>query len=253
MKLQSQRIGVPDLSCQDRADMFALFAGHYDCADRDRFEADLARKHWVIQLRDPAQGRLCGFSTQVLLKIRKGNSAVNALFSGDTIVDPACWSETALMREWGRLVVELIEATRPERLYWFLISKGYKTYRFLPVFFREFYPRYDRTTPASAQEILDSLGRSMFGRAYDARRGVVTAMPDKDRLRMGIAEITAHRLEDPHVRYFLERNPGHTRGDELCCLARLDVANFTPAAVRLLDPENRPQQQNRPPELSGVP
>jgi len=39
------------------------------------------------------------------------------------------------------------------------------------------------------------------------------------------------------VRFFVERNPGHACGDELCCLAPLTRANFTPAAHRVIGPE----------------
>ena len=252
MRLHSRRMVVPALTSSDRADMFALFAQYFDDADRNRFEADLANKQWVIQLLDPATGRLCGFSTQVLLKVRIGNETVSALFSGDTIVDPACWRETTLMREWGRLAVELMETMRPATLYWFLIAKGYRTYRFLPVFFREFFPRYECTTPAWAKSLLDTLGRTMFSQAYDARRGLVIAAPHKDRLRPGIGSITTGRLEDPHVRFFVDRNPDHAGGDELCCVARLDVANFTAAGIRLLDPQHRPQASCAQQDLGDV-
>lgn len=252
MQLDSRRIDVSALLPSDIDAMYALFARHYDNADRRRFEADLARKQWVIQVLEPATGRLCGFSTQTLLNVCDGGQSIHAVYSGDTIVDPACWSESALVREWGRLAIELIAATRPAPLYWFLISKGYKTYRFLPVFFREFFPRHDRPTPRWASRAIDALGRRMFANAYDVERGLVRASPKKDRLRQGVADLTAKRLKDPHVRFFLKHNPGHADGDELCCLARLDVANFTPAGIRLLDPEHRPIETFRR-KLSGIP
>ena len=56
-------------------------------------------------------------------------------------------------------MLALLDARPRAEFYWFLISKGYKTYRFLPLFFREFYPRHDAPTPAWAKEILDALGR----------------------------------------------------------------------------------------------
>ena len=52
-----------------------------------------------------------------------------------------------------------------------------------------------------------------------------------------IVPLTRERLRDPHVRFFAERNPGHTRGDELCCLAPLTRAAFTSAAYRVIGPE----------------
>jgi hypothetical protein len=121
-----------------------------------------------------------------------------------------------------------------EPLYWFLISKGYRTYRFLPVFFREFYPRYDRPTPTPAQSLLNAFARAKFGAAFDAVQGVIVANPDGCRLRPGVADLTPGRLHDPHVRFFQERNPGHAQGDELCCLAPLTPENFTAAAHRVI-------------------
>src|SRR5205823_6261147 len=104
---------------------------------------------WVIQLIDPVTDALCGFSTQALLDVDvAGRRPVKALFSGDTIIDRGHWGVSALTRVWGRLALSLIDALPSTELYWFLISKGYKTYRFLPVFFREFYPRHDAPTPA---------------------------------------------------------------------------------------------------------
>jgi hypothetical protein len=56
-------------------------------------------------------------------------------------------------------------------------------------------------------------------------------------LREGVAEVTPARLRDPFVRFFHERNPGHVRGEELCCLAPLTRENFTPAAYRVIGAE----------------
>ena len=111
-----------------------------------------------------------------------------------------------------RLAFSLIEQHPNQELYWFLISKGYKTYRFLPVYFREFFPRYDRDTPEWAAEIIHACGRQKFPQTYDPTTGLVIASPDGCRLREGVATVTEQRLNDPHVRYFLQRNPGHAAG-----------------------------------------
>ena len=115
-----------------------------------------------------------------------------------------------------------------------MLSKGYKTYRFLPLFFREFYPRPEKPLPPEIQQVINHLGRLKFPDDYDTRRGVVTARAGKDCLRHDVAPLTAERLRDPYVRFFAERNPEHARGEELCCLAPLTRANFTPAAYRVI-------------------
>ena len=67
--------------------------------------------------------------------------------------------------------LSLIDKYRDEPLYWYLISKGYRTYRFLPVFFREFYPRHDVATPPVEAAVLYALGRRKFGDSYDGANG----------------------------------------------------------------------------------
>ena len=82
--------------------------------------------------------------------------------------------------------------------------------------------------------LLDVLGRHKFPQLYDPVRGVIRADAQKDCLRDGVAEVTPERLKDPHVRFFLERNPRHMEGEELCCLAPLSRTNFTTAAYRVI-------------------
>jgi hypothetical protein len=237
MKLNGRLVTVPQLTAGQRDAMFALMDRHYVNVQRPIFDADLNEKQWVIQVSEPASGRLCGFSTQRLLEIAIEGRRVISLFSGDTIIDREHWGDQALAHTWGRLALSLMDAHPEAELYWFLISKGYKTYRFLPVFFHEFYPRHNVPTRTWEQCVIDALARSRYPDEYDARTGVIQATPSQYRLREGIADITAERLTDPHVRFFQTRNPGHVRGDELCCLAPLTRANFTRAAFRAIGPE----------------
>ena len=237
MKLLSRLVEAATLSPKERDQMFALLDRYYEGVGRATFDADLAEKQWVILLLDPATDALCGFSTQVVLDVAVAGRRVKALFSGDTIIARERWGDSALAHTWGQFALRLIDRLADTELYWFLISKGYKTYRFLPLFFHEFYPRHDVTTPRWAKEVVDALGRHKYPATYEPAAGVVRASGAKDRLRPGVAEVTAERLRDPHVRFFVERNSGHAAGDELCCLAPLTRANLTPAAYRVIGPE----------------
>src|SRR5262249_34294789 len=104
-------------------------------------------------------------------------------------------------------------------------------------FFHEFYPRHDRATPADVKAALDALGRLRYPRQFDPASGIVRATPLQYRLRPDLGEVTPERLRDPHVADFQTRNPAHSRGAELCCLAPLTRANFTRAAYRVIGPE----------------
>jgi hypothetical protein len=227
-----------ELVTPDRRDeMFALMERHFENIRRSTFDRDLAEKDWVILLSDPDTGELRGFSTQVLSQVDVGGQPINALFSGDTVVDRDHWSDSALARAWGRFALRLIDDLAGRPLYWFLISKGYKTYRFLPLFFHTYYPRPGATAPEAERQVLDALATHRFRSAYDPAAGIIRAGPGKDRLRAGVADITPGRLLDPHVRFFVEKNAGHARGDELCCMAPVRRDNFTPAAYRVIGTE----------------
>ncbi len=232
MKLEAQTILVSDLSVTDEAAMLELMQEHYEGVCEDQFVADLHAKQWVILLH--REGRFCGFSTQVLFEHCIAGHSVRILFSGDTIIDKSCWGSLALPVAWGRLMLSLAEAEPQTPLFWLLTSKGYKTYRFLPVFFREFYPRYARQTPPFEKLLLESVAARQFGRRFDADAGIVRATLAAQRLREGVANISAERLRDPHVAFFQQANPGHAQGDELVCLARGNRDNLTPYIRRQL-------------------
>jgi hypothetical protein len=210
------------------------------------FRADLQEKHWVILLTDAGDGRVVGFSTQTAIEARADGGIVRALFSGDTIVDRAYWGQTELMRVWGELALRLIDSADGVPLYWFLICMGYRTYRFLPVFFREFHPRPDRETPAHSKQVLDAVASARYGADYCPRSGVVRMRDRSVRLREGVADIDDRLLGNRFVRFFVDRNPGHRSGDELACIAPLTRENFTPLAWRMINGKRAGRDLARP-------
>jgi hypothetical protein len=225
------------LTTNERNAMYALLRTYFSGTDRRRFNADLREKDAVILLRDAHSDCLQGFSTFMRMDACIDQQEVVAFFSGDTIVDREYWGETLLSRIWGRTIfaqADRIVAERPgARVYWFLICSGYKTWRFLPLFFREFYPNADVPTPAWIKRVVDALGTRKFGDQYLPGPGIVrfrSAAP----LRRGVADLTEGRLRDPRVAFFARMNPGHAEGDELACLAELSRANLTRAAHRML-------------------
>ena len=232
MKLESQTIAVRDLRPEWVVQMRQLMQAHYEGVSEHQFLADLQAKQWVILLWD--NSHLCGFSTQALFDWRHEGRLIKILFSGDTIVDKGHWGSLALPVAWGRLMLSLHTTYPCTELYWLLTSKGYKTYRFLPVFFHAFYPCYNADTPAFEMTLLRSVATERFGTRFDATAGVLRAEPGAQRLREGVADLDSRRLRDPHVAFFQRQNPGHGRGDELVCLARFHPDNLKPYIRRQL-------------------
>jgi hypothetical protein len=213
--------------------MFKVFSGCFDGATLDIFERDLSSKNWVILLRDGESGELAGFSTLALYETTFDGKPLSVVYSGDTIIRPAYWGTPELPRSWVRTVLEK-SADLPQPLYWLLISSGYKTYRFLSVFYKEFYPCCNQPTPPKMQALMDHLATQRFGDEYHPELGVVRFVKGATPLKDGVAEVTEERLHDPHVAFYVARNPGHLQGDELVCITRVHPDNFTAAGKRVL-------------------
>ena len=224
---------IEELTAMERDQMYALMVAYFAGVSRAQFERDLAEKEWAIVMTDDLD-RVQGFSTLMRLHTRVEGQPVVGFFSGDTIVHKDYWRETVLPRLWGRHVFDLATRVTDARVYWFLISSGYRTYRYLPTFFREFYPAHDRPVPQTAKRVLNALAQLKFGAQYDAQRGIVT-LAEATPLHAGVSEPTEARLKDPHVSFFVTANPGHMQGDELACLAELTPENLTRAGRRMLE------------------
>ena len=237
MKLVSHIVPIAELTQSQRVTMLGLMRQHYEDVREELFQHDLDEKDWVILLSD-LSGVIRGFSTQKLLNDELAGKPIRVVFSGDTIVDREHWGDRALGHAWGNLALRLLEDDPAHALYWFLISQGYRTYRFLPLFFQEYFPRSDRETPADMKSLIDGLALRRYGREYDPERGIVQPAAQY-RLRAEFGAASELRLHDPHVRFFVTANPRHAEGAELCCLAQITRENFTSAAWRVIHTPRR--------------
>ena len=218
------------LTPAQRDEMLRLMDAHFHGVTVEQFNRDLDEKDWV--LRFTRDDQLIGFSTLQIHRAVHEGRCLNVIYSGDTVMAPEAWGSPLLARAWIALVRELQSRHSTGPWYWLLISSGFRTYRFLPVFWREFWPRFDAPTPDSPS-LLGELARLRFGDRFDPGAGVVR-FENPQQLREHLSSVPEGKTEDPHVRFFLERNPGHAQGDELVCLAELSDANLTAAGKRMV-------------------
>lgn len=274
--------------------MYRLLDRHFAGVDPEGFRADLAGKDWVVLLEDggrdgagtderavgDAQGvdappeppepggsaakpvDLVGFSTFRLDREVDRGRELTVVYSGDTIVDPAAWGTPVLPRTWIRSVRSLHRLHGSGPLLWLLITSGFRTYRFLPVFCRTYHAGPSRRTGRGSGPdapdpdgrelgmLAERLARRRFGGSYDPESGIVR-LARPQRLRDPLLDVPAGRLDDPHVRRFLALNPGHADGDELVCLAPLGDDNLTRAGRRML--HGRRRRPARPEEGRWTP
>jgi hypothetical protein len=232
--------------------MFELLMSHFTGVDRSTFERDLLDKNWVILLQDD-RGVLRGFSTLLVYphaafhsgrpeglrystshlarRASASGTPMTIVYSGDTIVEREWWGSPALPLTWLRAVERITPRYGNQEVYWMLLTSGFRTYRFLPVFFREFYPCVGDTA-SELSALRDAIAAAQFGHRYDRSTGVVR-LERPQVLVPDLIEVPGRRGRDPHVAFFLERNPGYVDGDELVCLTRIADDNLTAAGRRV--------------------
>lgn len=231
--LTSRIVSIHDLSPLDIDFMFRLMGAYYDNIKRETFEKDLNTKKGVLLVYDDRVS-LCGFTTYDVFNVRYRNEIVNVLYSGDTVIQEEYWGHM----ETSRMFMSLLQKCRQEcegMLYWFLITKGIRTYRLLPLYFRFYHPSYHADTPSYEKELIAFLSDYKFGRYYKKDEGIIRFAQEGDYLKTEYAHIAENKLMNPHIRFFCDANPGYTSGDYLPCIAQIHRENLTERALRFMD------------------
>lgn len=230
MSLFAEMIEVNRLSQQQIQTMYSLMNTFYDQVVYSNFIKDLEEKDFCIILLDERR-LLRGFSTQKLVRISVEDKDIHGVFSGDTIIHKDYWGSMELYKVFTQSFLQY--SKKHSEFYWFLISKGYKTYKMLPLFFKSFYPNYQVETPKYEKKIMDAFGLIRYPNEYKVSSGVIEYLGLKDKLKEGVADITEKQLRDKNIQFFVEVNPKHNRGYDLVCLAPFNENNLTATAKRL--------------------
>ncbi len=213
-----------------KREMAGLYLANYDGTDEELFLSDLAKKDEVLLVHEA--DRLVGFTTMRFFEREWQSRTIRIVYSGDTIVDRAHWGQQALAFDWITRMGEL-KRERPDLLiYWLLLVKGHRTFRYLPLFGKSFYPHWN-VDRSDLKPLADVLAKEMFPHDYNPATGVVEFRRSRGHLKSEIASPRPADLDRDDVRFFLSRNPGFRRGHELVCLCELEPHNMKSLTLKL--------------------
>lgn len=231
MKLDYQIIEIPNITDPQKAQMFNLLDTHYANVRWNDFITDLNEKQWAIMLYD--NDRLVGFSTQMLIAPSHNEHHADklVLFSGDTIIDHEHWGSVTLPVAFYRLVLRIKSQHPGKKIYWMLISKGLRTYKFLSVLLSSYYPNHLCDTPAPVKDLMDEMALRKFGTNYIAPKGIVKAVTGGQYLKESYQPAESKRT--PVADFFYAQNPSYAKGDELVCMAEIADDNIHPFMQRI--------------------
>lgn len=214
---------VQRLAFEQKRQMYDLFCHYYENHTFDQFLSDLSEKNDVILLQEKKTNTIQGFSTILKKEIIVDNKKTWAVFSGDTVLNKEFWGSPALGIQFliylWKLKIKCI--TRP--VYWFLISKGYKTYLLMANNFSEHYPRYEKPTPAFEKKLMLDFYGSKFSDTYSAEKDLIQPLGHSCKLKISVADISFELLKNPRIAFFQCHNPDWQKGSELCCIAKMSL------------------------------
>lgn len=217
------------LTISDIEEMYSLFSESYSSVTPQLFDADLSWKDYTGLLRD-SNGRIQGFSTMAL-NPRNFTADYDILFSGDTVISRTHWGTQELVRGFCRTAGRIL-AERKRPLYWYLISKGHRTYLYLPLFCKTYYPSRRRRDDHLAA-IAHTVSTHLYPHAWQKHKGILAFQESHGELKEHLARATLERTS-PDIEFFLQKNPGFAQGTELVCTAALSPENLRGFARRFL-------------------
>lgn len=223
---------IKDLTAEVLEAMYQLMGDYYDNLRKDKFLKDLAEKEGVLLVYE-SNGTLCGFTTYVIFETVFQNEKINVLYSGDTVIREAYWGQASTAQIFMSLIQRFLSEPSV-RFYWFLLSKGLRTYRLLPLYFKEYYPAPRGRTPDYEKNLIVHLCRLKFNSSYRESEGIIRLNPPADRLKKKYLFVRENKLSDPTVPFFIKKNPGYIKGDELPCVARISRDNLSQISRRWL-------------------
>jgi hypothetical protein len=217
-----------------RREMVRLYLDNYDGTSEALFLHDLSKKDEALLVY--AGRQLVGFTTLMVFEREWRAERIRVVYSGDTVVDRAHWGQQALAFDWiGRMGG--LKRERPDLpLYWFLLVKGHRTYRYLPLFGKSFHPHWS-VDRSDLKPLADALATEMFPDDYNPATGVVEFRHSRGHLKSDIALPSPADLDRQEVSFFLRRNPGFQRGHELVCVCEVEVHNMKPLTLKLFQKE----------------
>lgn len=222
---------VSELTKKELDDIVNLYLSYYDGSSSWNVISDMQRKTEILLLK--YEGQLVGFTSFELYKFRFDGEEKQIIYSGDTVVHHKHWGQQALSRAWIRYIGQLKQLLNNTPIYWFLIVKGHRTYKFLPAFTKSFFPHWE-VDRSDLKPLLDALAKEKFADSYDEISGLIRFEKSMGHLKQEIAVISDNELKKDSVNFFVRSNPNYHMGDELACICEFDDANLRPLTKRIL-------------------
>lgn len=215
--------------------MFSLMDQNYNSMSIELFEKDLKNKKYVGLILDQ-QDVIQGFTTFAVMEIGSEAQKYGVVFSGDTIIAREHWGTQVLMKGWCETVGSILAQNPEITWYWYLLSKGHRTFLYLPFFFSTYFPSPTKTDRESEyRKVADEVSKVLYPKSWKKDLGVIEFEDSHGELVPELAEATFKKSKSSLVQFFLEKNPKFYQGNELVCITEISPENAIRSAKTFIE------------------
>ncbi|PJZ43833.1 hypothetical protein [Leptospira brenneri] len=230
MNLDCRIVSPKELSDLQIRQMFLLMEKNYIGVETDTFYNDLYTKTKIFLFSKDKT--IHGFTSLKLDSIEWKKKKIQVSYSGDTVLAKEFRGSLSIPIHWGRYMLRISQDQTP--LYWLLTSKGFRTYRYLSVFFKDFIPN-PNTNNTELKELREYIAIQTFGSDYHSDKGILRRSRNLQTIRDVASDKNyIAKTKDSYIKFFGEHNPNYHQGDEMVCLAKFDKSNIIPFIYRYL-------------------
>jgi hypothetical protein len=208
---------------RDQWDEIWRFSSQYIEATRDAYEASIRQKSEIVLIRE--RDVLVGLGAVDLYSLSHEGTPSWIIFVGNTIFAEGYRGHN-IVEKTGFLYFLWLRLRHPtHRIYLAYGTFSYKTFLMLSRNFVEYWPHPTQETPEREATLIDHLARRYYGDAWEPARQVMRASAVYN-LKGWVAAIDESRKKDPHIQFFLQKNPNYQQGESVFCLVPLHASNW---------------------------
>jgi hypothetical protein len=224
---------IDECSFDERVRCYQLMQFEFAGVNFENFTRDFDEKQYVMILTNDSE-EIVGFSTLMEMDINLEGKIMKVIFSGDTTVLHEHRDSFGFGFELSKFFIRAIDLYPSHEVYYVLISKGWRTYRVLPFYFKEFFPCYERPIGLDEKSLINAFGYKKYPDNYVEETGLLCFKGETERLRPESLDASLPPRNNPHVNFFFKNNPSYLEGTELVCMAKVSHDNFTRVVSKLI-------------------
>lgn len=231
-ELHYELFAQEDVDFLSREIMYQIFENHYDEVSQFQFFEDLNKKQYIALIK--SVNEIVGFTTFQVSDMNSKKENYSIVFSGDTIIKKEHWGSQIMAKGWIKSVAHITKKEQNKTWYWFLISKGHRTYMYLPLFFEKYYPSLEPDREDNLFSLVDNCSKKMFGNYWNPKKGIIQFSKSMGQLKSDFWHMNKKK-NNAHIDFFYKMNPDYNKGNELVCMAEISSNNLRSFIKRMFD------------------